>query len=61
MVNHIDPRSPTPIYAQIAAHVRIAVASGELVTGAPLWIALAAPLLLAIAVRPRERVLAEAR
>jgi GntR family transcriptional regulator len=31
--NHIDPRSPTPIYAQIAARVRIAVASGELTTG----------------------------
>jgi GntR family transcriptional regulator len=33
MFNHIDPRSPTPIYAQIAARVRIAVASGELATG----------------------------
>jgi len=33
MFNHIDPRSPTPIYAQIAARVRIAVASGELTTG----------------------------
>jgi len=33
LFNHIDPRSPTPIYAQIAARVRIAVASGELVTG----------------------------
>lgn len=31
--NHIDPRSPTPIYAQIAARVRIAVASGDLATG----------------------------
>jgi len=36
MFNHIDPRSPTPIYAQIAARVRIAVASGELATGDPL-------------------------
>jgi GntR family transcriptional regulator len=33
MFNHIDPRSPTPIYAQIATRVRIAVASGELTTG----------------------------
>jgi GntR family transcriptional regulator len=33
MFNRIDPRSPTPIYAQIAARVRIAVASGELSTG----------------------------
>ena len=33
MFNHIDPRSPTPIYAQIAARVRIAVASGDLTTG----------------------------
>jgi GntR family transcriptional regulator len=36
MFSHIDPRSPTPIYAQIAARVRIAVASGELATGDPL-------------------------
>jgi GntR family transcriptional regulator len=34
--NHIDPRSPTPIYAQIAARVRIAVAAGDLSTGDPL-------------------------
>ena len=33
MFDHIDPRSPTPIYAQIAARVRIAVASGDLTTG----------------------------
>jgi len=26
----IDPRSPTPLYAQIAAHIRVAVAAGEL-------------------------------
>jgi GntR family transcriptional regulator len=26
----IDPRSPTPLYAQIAARIRVAVASGEL-------------------------------
>lgn len=36
MFNHIDPRSPTPIYAQIAARVRIAVAAGDLATGDPL-------------------------
>jgi GntR family transcriptional regulator len=29
----IDPRSPTPIYAQIAALVRVAVAAGDLKTG----------------------------
>ena len=33
MFNRIDPRSPTPMYAQIAARVRIAVASGDLTTG----------------------------
>jgi len=33
MFDHIDPRSPTPIYAQIAARVRIAVAAGDLATG----------------------------
>jgi GntR family transcriptional regulator len=32
----IDPRSPTPLYAQIADRVRIAVATGELTAGAPL-------------------------
>jgi GntR family transcriptional regulator len=31
--DRIDPRSPVPIYAQIAARVRLAVASGELVAG----------------------------
>jgi GntR family transcriptional regulator len=34
--DHIDPRSPTPIYAQIAARIRIAVAAGDLTTGDPL-------------------------
>jgi GntR family transcriptional regulator len=29
----IDPRSPTPLYAQIAARVRIAVAAGDLDPG----------------------------
>jgi GntR family transcriptional regulator len=29
----IDPRSPTPLYAQIADRIRLAVAAGELVKG----------------------------
>ena len=33
MFDRIDPRSPTPIYAQIAARVRVAVAAGELKAG----------------------------
>ena len=33
MFERIDPRSPTPIYAQIAERVRVAVASGELTAG----------------------------
>jgi len=33
MFERIDPSSPTPIYAQIAERVRVAVASGELATG----------------------------
>lgn len=33
MFSRIDPRSATPIYAQIAERVRVAVASGELATG----------------------------
>lgn len=33
MFERIDPRSPTPIYAQIAERVRVAVASGELRAG----------------------------
>jgi GntR family transcriptional regulator len=32
----IDPRSPTPLYEQIAARVRVAVAAGELTVGNPL-------------------------
>ena len=36
MFRQIDPRSPTPLYAQIADRVRIAVATGELTAGAPL-------------------------
>jgi len=31
--NSIDPRSPTPLYAQIADRIRLAVASGELRQG----------------------------
>ncbi len=33
MFSRIDPRSPTPIYAQIAERVRIGVAAGELAHG----------------------------
>lgn len=33
MFDDIDPRSPTPLYEQIAARVRMAVASGELAPG----------------------------
>lgn len=33
MFEGIDPRSPTPLYAQIAAHIRVAVASGEVKPG----------------------------
>lgn len=33
MFTDIDPRSPTPLYEQIAARVRLAVASGELAAG----------------------------
>jgi len=36
MFRHIDPRSPTPLYAQIAGRLRVAVATGELAPGAPL-------------------------
>jgi len=32
----IDPRSPTPLYEQIAARVRVALAAGELKPGQPL-------------------------
>jgi len=34
MFEHIDPRSSTPLYAQIAARFRVAIAAGELRTGA---------------------------
>lgn len=33
MFDDIDPRSPTPLYEQIAARVRMAVAAGELTPG----------------------------
>lgn len=33
MFEQIDPRSPTPLYAQIASRVRLAVASGALRPG----------------------------
>ena len=33
MFDRIDPRSPTPLYAQIASRLRLAVAAGELVAG----------------------------
>jgi GntR family transcriptional regulator len=33
MFDEIDPRSPTPLYEQIAARVRMAVAAGELAPG----------------------------
>jgi GntR family transcriptional regulator len=36
MFEHIDPRSSTPLYAQIAARIRVAIAAGELAAAAPL-------------------------
>ena len=33
MFDGIDPRSPTPLYEQIAARVRLAVAAGEMAQG----------------------------
>jgi GntR family transcriptional regulator len=33
MFESIDPRSPTPLYEQIAARVRVAIAAGELTSG----------------------------
>ena len=33
MFDHVDPRSPTPLYAQIASRLRVAIASGELKPG----------------------------
>lgn len=36
MLTQIDPRSPTPLYDQIAARIRVAIAAGELEPGQPL-------------------------
>jgi len=36
MFDLIDPRSPTPLYDQIADRIRVAVASGDLRPGDPL-------------------------
>jgi GntR family transcriptional regulator len=36
MFDRIDPRSPVPLYAQIADRVRLAIATGELPAGAAL-------------------------
>jgi GntR family transcriptional regulator len=33
MFTELDPRSPTPLYDQIASRIRIAVAAGELLPG----------------------------
>jgi GntR family transcriptional regulator len=33
MFDHIDPGSPTPLYAQIAARIRVGIAAGELAPG----------------------------
>src|ERR1044071_6583377 len=33
MFERIDPRSPTPLYAQIATRLRVAIAAGELRPG----------------------------
>lgn len=33
MFSDVDPRSPTPLYEQIAARIRVAVASGDLSPG----------------------------
>lgn len=36
MFDQIDPRSPTPLYAQIATRLRLAIAAGEIAAGASL-------------------------
>src|ERR1051325_6635530 len=36
MFERIDPRSPTPLYAQISARLRVAIAAGELTPGSSL-------------------------
>jgi GntR family transcriptional regulator len=36
MFDNIDSRSPTPLYAQISARIRVAIAAGELAKGSAL-------------------------
>ena len=36
LLDRIDPRSPTPLYAQIAGRLRSAIAGGDLPPGSPL-------------------------
>ena len=36
MFEYLDPRSPVPLYAQIAERLRVAIAAGELSAGDPL-------------------------
>ena len=36
MFDRLDPRSPTPLYAQISTRIRMAIAAGELAGGATL-------------------------
>ena len=38
MFANIDPRSPTPLYAQIASRLRVAIASGELANVVSAWL-----------------------
>jgi GntR family transcriptional regulator len=33
MFDHIDPGSPTPLYAQIASRIRVGIAAGEFAAG----------------------------
>jgi GntR family transcriptional regulator len=33
MFDNIDPRSPTPLYAQLATRIRVAIAAGEYADG----------------------------
>jgi len=36
MFHHIDPRSPIPLYVQIASRLRLAIATGEIPPAMPL-------------------------
>jgi GntR family transcriptional regulator len=36
MFEHLDPRSPVPLYDQIATRIRVAIAAGELTAGVAL-------------------------